>query len=184
VALMGVQIVLLRGVNLGPRNRVSMGPLAEALQAQGLGPARTYLQSGNVVLASELSEQQLADAVKSVVRGRFGVDVDVLVRSHDELAAVVSKNPLAAVATDPKRYQVSFLSGALDDASLERLRALAGKSERLEAAGRELYAWHPGGVARSKLWAGLAARTLGVAATARNWSTVESLLALADDRSR
>jgi uncharacterized protein (DUF1697 family) len=76
---------------------------------------------------------------------------------------------------------VSFLAHELDRASLQRLRALAGESERLEAVGRELYAWHPAGVARSKLWAGLAARTLGVPATARNWSTVASLLALADE---
>jgi uncharacterized protein (DUF1697 family) len=178
---MGAQIVLLRGVNLGARNRVAMPALAEALQAQGIAPVRTYLQSGNVVVASELSESQLTAAVKDVVRDRFDIDIDVLVRTRDELAAVVSGNPLATVATDPKRFQVSFLARELDGASLQRLRGLAAESERLEAVGRELYAWHPGGVARSKLWAGLAARTLGVPATARNWSTVESLLALADE---
>jgi uncharacterized protein (DUF1697 family) len=181
---MGVQLALLRGVNLGPRNRVSMAALASALRARGLAPVRTYLQSGNVVLASELPESRLADEVRGVVSERFGIDVDVLVRTRDELAAVVASNPLAAVATDPKRYQVSFLARELDRASLQRLRALAAESERLEAVGREVYAWHPRGVARSKLWAGLAARTLGVPATARNWSTVENLLALADDHLR
>jgi uncharacterized protein (DUF1697 family) len=178
---MGVRIALLRGINLGPRNRVAMPALAQALQEQGFAPVRTYLQSGNVVLASELREAALADAVKSAVLERFEIAIDVLVRSREELAAVVSNNPLAAVATDPKRFQVSFLARELDSATLERLRGLAAESERLEAQGRELYAWHPNGVARSKLWAGLAARTLGVPATARNWSTVESLLALADE---
>ncbi|HEV2982536.1 MAG TPA: DUF1697 domain-containing protein [Solirubrobacteraceae bacterium] len=178
---MGVRIALLRGINLGPRNRVAMPALAQALQEQGFAPVRTYLQSGNVVLASELREAALADAVKSAVLERFEIDIDVLVRSREEFAAVVSNNPLAAVATDPKRFQVSFLARELDNATLERLRGLAAESERLEAQGRELYAWHPNGVARSKLWAGLAARTLGVPATARNWSTVESLLALADE---
>ena len=178
---MGVRVALLRGVNLGPRNRVAMADLAQALRSQGFAPVRTYLQSGNVVVSSELSESRLAAALKGVVRERFDIDVDVLVRTRDELAAVVANNPLAAVATDPKRYQVSFLARELDAAALERLRALAGGSERLEAVGRELYAWHPDGVARSKLWAGLAARTLGVPATARNWSTVERLLALADE---
>jgi uncharacterized protein (DUF1697 family) len=178
---MGVQVALLRGVNLGPRNRVAMAALAQALQDEGFAPVRTYLQSGNVVLASELPETRLAEAVKSAVRERFDIDIDVLARSREQLAAVVSNNPLAAVATDPKRYQVSFLARELDSETLERLHALVAESERLEAIGRELYAWHPRGVARSKLWAGLAARTLGVPATARNWSTVESLLALADE---
>ncbi len=47
------------------------------------------------------------------------------------------------------------------------------------AIGRELYAWHPAGVARSKLWAKLAGTGLGVRATARNWTTVGTLLEMA-----
>ena len=54
-------------------------------------------------------------------------------------------------------------------------------SERFVAIGRELYAWHPEGVARSKLWAALAGRGLGVTATARNWSTVTTLLAMSSE---
>src|SRR5690242_4188043 len=111
---MGAQVALLRGVNLGPRNRVAMAALADALRAQGFGQVRTYLQSGNVVLASELSESRLSDIVKETVRERFGIDVDVLVRTREELAAVVANNPLAALALDPKRYQVSFLARELD----------------------------------------------------------------------
>ena len=52
---------------------------------------------------------------------------------------------------------------------------------RFVAAGRELYAWHPNGVARSRLWAQLSGRRLGVTATARNWSTVTTLLAMAEE---
>ena len=104
----------------------------------------------------------------------------VIARTRDELAAVVERNPLADVARNPKRYQVSFLGGELDDSLVEQLAALAGRGERLVADGRELYAWHPDGVARSKLWAKLAGAGLGVKATARNWTTVTALLAMAD----
>jgi len=62
-----------------------------------------------------------------------------------------------------------------------RLEAAAVAPERLVVSGRELYAWHPEGIARSKLWALLAGRKLGVTATARNWTTVTNLLAMADD---
>jgi uncharacterized protein (DUF1697 family) len=64
---------------------------------------------------------------------------------------------------------------------VRRIGALAIAPEQLVAIGRELYAWHPNGVARSKLWAGLAGQGLGVTATARNWTTVTHLLELADD---
>jgi uncharacterized protein (DUF1697 family) len=53
--------------------------------------------------------------------------------------------------------------------------------EQFAAIGRELYAWHPDGVARSKLWNSLAGKGLGVTATARNWTTVTTLLAMADE---
>jgi uncharacterized protein (DUF1697 family) len=85
------------------------------------------------------------------------------------------------VATDPKRYQVSFLSKELEAERLEELGALATGGERLVALGRELYAWHPDGVARSKLWAKLAGLGRDVKATARNWNTVEKLLEMASE---
>ena len=59
-------------------------------------------------------------------------------------------------------------------------QALAAGKERVAHIGRELYAWHPDGVARSKLAALMAAKGLGVTATARNWRTVTKLIELAE----
>ncbi len=105
----------------------------------------------------------------------------MIVRTRDQLAEVVRRNPLAELAVDPKRYQVSFLAEELEPQRVDELPALAVGGERLVALGRELYAWHPDGVARSRLWAKLAGTGLGVKATARNWNTVTTLLAIADD---
>jgi uncharacterized protein (DUF1697 family) len=102
--------------------------------------------------------------------------VPVIVRNRSELEAVVALDPLGDVADDPKRYQVSFLAEELPASTIKRLRELCLAPERLAVHGRELYAWHPEGVARSKLWNGLAGRDLGVTATARNWTTVCKLL--------
>jgi uncharacterized protein (DUF1697 family) len=113
-----------------------------------------------------------------VIADAFGLDVDVIVRTRSQLAAVLRRDPLGDVANDPKRYQVTFLAEKLPAAEVKRLAALATKSEKLVARGRELYAWHPAGVARSKLWARLAGRDLAVIATSRNWATVTKLLEL------
>ncbi len=172
-------MLLLRGINLGPNRRVAMADLREALTAAGYKDVQTYVQSGNVVLASPKSSDKLGRHAEKVIAERFGFEVDVIVRSRDELAAVVATNPLADVANNPKRYQVSFLDGELDDAVVERLHRLVAEPEALVIDGREIYAWHPAGVARSKLWNGLAGKGLGVTATARNWTTVETLLAMA-----
>ena len=176
------QVLLLRGVNVGGRNRLSMADLREALgSSPGLGEVRTYVQSGNVILSSGMPPEDIAVQCRDLIEDRFGLSIDVLARTRDDLAEVVDRNPLADVVTEPKRYQVSFCSAPPDGAVIERLRSLAAGPERLVAAGRELYAWHPEGVARSKLWAELAGRKLGVRATARNWKTVTTLLAMADE---
>jgi uncharacterized protein (DUF1697 family) len=175
------QIALLRGINVGGRNRIAMPELRKELEGDGFENVRTYLQSGNVVLESDLSLDQLARRLEQQIKKAFRLEIAVVARTRKELADVVKRNPLKKVATNPKLYQVSFLSDELDADSVKELAALAVPSERFVARGRELYAWHPDGVARSKLWARLAGKGLGVTATSRNWTTVTKLLEIADE---
>lgn len=178
---MARQIVLLRGINLGPRRRIAMPELRELLVSAGFDDVRTYLQSGNVVLSSNVSPEQVARECEAQITGRFGLDVQVVVRTRDELAEVVQRNPLGELAVNPKRYQVSFLTAEPDPEAVRKLAAVVVAPERFVVIGRELYAWHPDGIGRSRLWALLAGRGLGVTATARNWTTVTNLLAMADE---
>lgn len=173
-------VLLLRGVNLGARNRVSMPQLRAELEHAGFERVRTYLQSGNVVLEADAPAEQVARECRAVIATAFGLEIELLARTRDELKKVVERDPLGDVAVDPRRYQVSFLARELDERRLQELAALAMADERFVAIGRELYAWHPRGVARSRLWALLASARLGVPATARNWTTVTRLLAMCD----
>ena len=175
---MAVHVVLLRGINIGPRNRIAMGELREALEEAGFEDVRTYLQSGNVVLDSTAKREGVQRKVERLVAERFGLEIAVVVRTRAELAAIVKRNPLGKVASDPKRYQVTFLSAKLSAKVVRELDEAAAPEERVLVAGREVYAWHPAGVARSKLWTKLAGKGLGVTATSRNWTTVEALLEL------
>jgi uncharacterized protein (DUF1697 family) len=109
------------------------------------------------------------------------VESRVIVRTRDELAAVVELNPLGDIADDPKRYTVNFLSGEPDPSGVREIEAADLAPERFAAHGRELYSWHPDGIQRSPLVKLITDRRLGVAATARNWNTVTKLLALADE---
>jgi uncharacterized protein (DUF1697 family) len=178
---MPVQIVLLRGINLGSRNRIAMPELRKCLGEVGFEDARTYLQSGNIVLSSKAAPNKLASGCKRQIADCFGLDLEVIVRTRDELAGVVKRNPLGKVAVDPKRYQVSFLAAKPKAAVVTKLKAAVVPPEQFMLIGREAYAWHPSGVARSRLWNQLAGSGLGVAATARNWTTVTKLLEMADD---
>jgi uncharacterized protein (DUF1697 family) len=174
-------VVLLRGINIGSRNRISMPDLRKALEEAGYDDVRTYLQSGNVVLTSTASAKNVARECERLIADRFGLEIAVVARTRSELAKVVDRNPLERVAKDPKRYQVSFLETKPAAKVVRELEEVAADREEVVSIGREIYAWHPAGVARSKLWAKLAGKNLGVTATARNWTTVAKLLELADD---
>jgi uncharacterized protein (DUF1697 family) len=173
-------IVLLRGINLGAHNRIAMPELREALESAGYDDVRTYVQSGNVVLTSRDSAKKVSGDVEQLIADRFGLEIDVVVRTRSELAKVVERNPLRRQAKNPKRYQVSFLESKPAPKLVRELEEVAADREEVVGIGREIYAWHPEGVARSKLWARLAGKGLGVTATARNWTTVTKLLELAD----
>ncbi|MGH2914123.1 MAG: DUF1697 domain-containing protein [Solirubrobacteraceae bacterium] len=172
-------VLLLRGINLGPNRRVPMAALREELTQAGFADVRTYVQSGNVVARSDLTPADAQAAARRAIKRRFGLDVPVLARTRDELAAVVHRNPLADVATEPKRHQVSFLSEPVSPQAAQRLQAAVLEPEALAIDGREIHAWHPDGIARSKLAIELARAAPD--ATARNWRTVTTLLAICDE---
>ncbi len=173
------QIALLRGINLGARNRVSMPELRELLTGLGHEDVKTLLQSGNVVLTSDETDEQLEQALEKAIAKEFGVESRVVVRTVNEIEVVVERDPFAGVADDPKRYQVHFLAGKPRAAAVRALEAADVAPEQLAVAGNEVYVWHAGGIQRSPASKAIERAGLGVAATARNWSTVEKLLELA-----
>ena len=158
-----------------------MPALRACLASDDLKDVKTYVQSGNIVVSSDEAPEELKRRCETLIASEFGLDIPVVVRTREELAQVVGLNPLKEVADNPKRYQVTFLSCELKREQLKRLAELAAAPERLVAVGRELYSWHPEGVGRSKLWGRIAGAGLGVTATARNWTTVTTLLDMADD---
>src|SRR5215218_5862409 len=169
---MARQIALLRGINLGAQRRVSMPELRRLLTGLGYGDVRTLLQSGNVVLTSKAPPERLQRKLAAQIAEQLGVETQVIVRTRDELADVIERNPLEGVADDPKRYQVSFLSAEPDPQVARALGAADVAPEQVVVSGREIYAWHPNGIQRSPLAKLLLDKRLGEGVTARNWNTV------------
>ena len=176
---MARQIALLRGINLASRNRVSMPDLRRALGEAGYEDVATLVASGNIVLTSAKQPKTLEREISALVKGEFGVDSATVVRTRDELAEVIERNPIPDGPSTPKLFQVTFFSQAPDAEAVERLLAQDFGAERVAVIDREAYAWHPDGIQKSKL-----ARELGKGlradGTARNWNTVTKLLELAD----
>jgi uncharacterized protein (DUF1697 family) len=170
---------LLRGVNLGARNRVPMARWRAQLVELGYTGVVTHLQSGNAVFqAGVATPAALARDIADALEADLGIRVPVVMRTGPELAHVVAHHPLREVSTDPSRLIVTFLS---HDCDLARLAALAEEDFRPDVHvvdGRELYVWCPLGVSETRLTAALVERRCGGVATARNWNTVTRLAEL------
>jgi len=174
------QIALLRGINVGGHNRVAMADLRSLLVRAGYGDVLTLGVSGNVVLSAKTGPERLGVELERHIAAGLDVRPRVVVRTREELAAVVEYDPLGELAAaEPKRYQVSFLSATPAAEAMRKLAAAEVAPERWVHREREIYAWHPVGVHNSPLAKLLTDKRLGVAVTARNWNTVTKLLAMA-----
>lgn len=185
---MPTHLALLRGINVGGRNRVAMADLRRVVAALGHTEVATYIQSGNVVFSSRnLDARAIAAGLESALADELGVPAAVVVVGRDELAAVVAGNPFPDVS-DPKRLHVVFTAAEIGPdtaatvaAEVERARQRGGADDA-RVAGRVIYLHTPDGIGRSELAARLARPAAGVVGTARNWVTVSTLLAMLESR--
>jgi uncharacterized protein (DUF1697 family) len=175
-----VIVALLRGVNVGGRGKLAMADLREAAASCGIGDARTYIQSGNLVgTTTSRSTEAIARTLAEAIAGLGGVAPEVAVRTRAELAAVIQGSPFLRRGEDPAHLHVVFMMGR-DAAKVGLADPDRYRPEEVLAVDRELHLLLPGGVGRSKLAADLL-RPKGARGTMRSWRTVTKLLEMADE---
>ena len=175
-------VVLLRGINVGGRNRLPMADLRMALTSDGLDDVRTYIQSGNVVLnASARSADVVGARVRAVIAREFGLDVPAIALERRDLEAIVDVNPFPH-ETDHRRLHAIVLPHPPDTTTLvwlaERQAAAtaAGSDDLVTVIDRTAYLHTPTGFGTSKLAAALTSSRSALAdGTARNWATMTVL---------
>ena len=193
---MATHVALLRGINVGGRNKVPMADLREVVTSLGHTGVTTYIQSGNVLFSTaEADTARLAAALEAAIEERFGIWASVVVLSREELAEVLAGNPYPD-EPNPKLVHVVFLNGKPPNDLLDRIAAAEsaaaakGSRDTAQAAGRVLFLHTPDGFGTSELAQALF-RIIGVprkqkkqdvAATARNWATATKLLSLCEEK--
>jgi uncharacterized protein (DUF1697 family) len=174
-------VALLRGINVGGKNRVPMQSLRDLLTGLGATAVRTHLQSGNAVFTHEEEDPQaLAEGLERALADELGLTISCLVRTGADLRRVVEANPMPMEGVDGSRFLVVFLSGPTP---LDRLASIDQPTyapDEFRPGEREIYAHFPNGLRDSRLAPLFTDRRLGLTATARNWNTVTKLLALAE----
>lgn len=176
----GPYVALLRGINVGGRNRLPMRDLATVFVDAGCSDVATYIQSGNVVFrASTTLATRIPALITDAIAGRFELHVPVVTRSAAELANVVACNPYLGIEQDFTKLHVGFLADRPGPAELASLDPDRSPPDRFQVLGREIYLHLPNGAARSKLSNAYFDARLGTTSTARNWRTVLKLNDLA-----
>ena len=193
---MATHVALLRGINVGGRNKLPMADLRELVTSLGHTGVTTYIQSGNVLFsAAGTGNEETAEALETAIADRFGIWASVVVLSRDELASVLAGNPYPEEA-NPKLVHVVFLGAEPPADLLDRINAAQaagaakGSRDTVTAIGAALFLHTPDGFGHSDLAQKLF-RIIGtpserkkpaVAATARNWASATKLLALCDEK--
>jgi len=176
-------VALLRGINVGGRNRLPMKDLAALFADAGCTHVRTYIQSGNVVFGAPAAlSRRLPKVAAEGILERFGLSVPVVVRTATELRAVARSHPFHSAATDPKLLHVAFLADRPTAGNIAALDPDRSPPDRFEVRGREIYLHTPNGVARTKLSNDYFDAKLATTCTMRNWKTVLALTAMLDER--
>jgi len=179
---MGVMVAMLRGVNVGGRNRIGMAELRSLCAGLKLRDAQTYVQSGNVVFRTEERDRAaLAKRLESAIEKKCGFRPSVILRTAAELKRVIARNPVAKRrGVEPAKLLCTFLSGEPDAEAREKIRGMKTDPEEMWIDGSELYIYFPNGAGKSKLAWSKMGEILGVAGTGRNWNSVLKLLEMAE----
>jgi uncharacterized protein (DUF1697 family) len=185
--VVATHIALLRGVNVGGRNKVAMSDLRAVMTGLGHTDVVTYIQSGNVVFtSSETDTEALATALEEAIAGSLGVRPAVVVLSRGDLARAARDNPYPD-EPNPKlvhaiffRGQVPAAAGEAIEAGQRRAAERGSGQDSARIVGGTVFLHTPGGFGRSELALFLLGRSASplAAGTARNWSTVTKLLDL------
>ena len=193
---MASHVALLRGINVGGRNKVPMADLREVVTALGHTGVTTYIQSGNVLFTTAATDTaKLAAALETAIADRFGLWSSVVVLSRDELAEVLAANPYSD-EPNPRLVHVVFRNAEPPPEVRDRIEAAVkaaakGSRDTAHSAGRALYLHTPDGFGRSELAQNLMRimtppskqkKQAALAATARNLATSTKLLSLCEDK--
>ncbi len=166
-------LALLRGINVGGKNKLPMKELVQLFVQIGCGDVRSYIQSGNVVFRADLQLAETVPArVTTAIAERFGCEIPVLLRTAGEIRDVLHNNPFLQAGAAEDALHVLFLADSPDPQRIEGLDPNRSRPDAFAVRGKEVYLWLPNGVARTKLTNDYFDSRLATVSTGRNWRTV------------
>lgn len=176
-------IALLRGVTPTGKNRIpKMSCLAELLTEAGFGQVQTYIQSGNILLDTDLSLAETADRIHRVILERIGADLAVILKTAEQLRTAIEENPFDE-SFDASRVHLVFTNDPADEDKLAAVEATIFEGEVFRRGSECLYMYLPRDAAKKRLNTNYLEKKLGITATMRKLSVVTYLAGTACEKS-
>lgn len=172
---MASYVAFLRGVNLGPNNKIPMPALRTMAEDLGYTEVATFINSGNLIVSSPKKAATVEHEISKAIKDTFGRSIDVTIRTPAQLKKVLAENPYPD--GNPSQVTVAFLTKAPAKDAKDRVAAVAKAHEPFAFAGQEVYVNYSQGIGKSKL-AEKFSDIIGVSSTVRNIRTVERVLEL------
>ena len=178
-------VALMRGINVGSTRKLPMAELRTLSGKIGLRRPETYIQSGNLIVDAEMAAHEVRALLEGAIAKRFGLRVDVIVRSASQWRRYVAANPFADdAAAVPKMLHLYLSRDLLKPSAVTQLEQKAQAGERMAVAGGALWIdYGLSGAGKSKLTPPLLDKACGSPATGRNWNSVLKIGEMIDARS-
>lgn len=158
---------------------IKMDALKGMFDALAFKNVITYIQSGNVVFDTKATDNdKLRAKIEKQLIKELGYEVITIVRSIEEITAVIQQNPFNNIAADDvRKLYVTFLSAIPAKEKLPLLQAVLLDNEEIKVIGQQVYMITPG-YGNTKLSNTFTEKKLGLSATTRNWATVNKMTQL------
>ncbi|MCF7852676.1 MAG: DUF1697 domain-containing protein [Simkaniaceae bacterium] len=140
-------VAFLRAINVGGNSILLMSELKALCEKLGFENVRTYIQSGNVIFDSGLSEEILREQLETALDKKMGKHIVTTIRTLDELIYILKKNPFSK--EPPAKVGVLFFTHPIQNDFLSCISTSTG--EEVKVNKREAYIYYPNGMGRSKL---------------------------------
>ena len=168
-------IAFLRAINVGKHNRIRMEDLRSLCSEAGLEEVQTYLQTGNVLFETKLTEMKAAALIEETLAGHGLRNVVAAVRQRDELAALLATNAFAKHPMPEFGQLVTLFRDPLPEAARELAVSTPGV---VAVTQREVCAFIDRAQPGPRDVNGALEKRFKVQGTTRYWHVVEAAAAL------
>lgn len=174
---MTTYVILVRGVTPSGRNKLPMARFREVLEKAGFFHVRTYIQSGNALVDTDLPAHVVETSIRGLIRDHIGPDLVVIARTGKELEEALEANPFKEGYDNSRVFFVLF-AGPLPARKVKELLSLDLSPERLVFGNNTASMYIPGPYGRGTLSGNFLEKKLGIPATMRNFNTLKRLVTM------